>query len=192
MSRSRGQTAAEGSWFLRLALRSSTSFSLVLTCNSWAVQKRHVFSTHAWESMFCIVLYDFVIGLDCPLSSFRSTPRIGEKHRVAWLDKFRTFRFLEEATVIRRCAQLHASVLSTPSAPTASSASFATLDIPKPKGSSSKRNGSFSILWRRPRCCPWCFHYSETSARSSQRHSKKSWDSCLRPSRSESCIWGSP
>ena len=144
MSRSRGQTAAEGSWFLRLALRSSTSFSLVLTCNSWAVQKRHVFSTHAWESMFCIVLYDLVIGLDCPLSSFRSTiPRIGEKHRVAWLDKFRTFRFLEEATVIRSCAQLHASVLSTPSAPMASSASFATLDIPKPKWSSSKRNGSF-------------------------------------------------
>ena len=107
MSRSRGQTAAEGSWFLRLALRSSTSFSLVLTCNSWAVQKRHVFSTDAWEYMFCIVLYDFVIGLDCPLSSFRSTPRIGEKHRVAWLDKFRTFRFLEEATVIAARSSMH-------------------------------------------------------------------------------------
>lgn len=64
MSRSRGQTAAECSRFLRLALRSSTSFSLVLTCNSGAVQKKHVFSTHAWESMFCIVLICFVWSCD--------------------------------------------------------------------------------------------------------------------------------
>ena len=105
-----------------------------------------------------------------------------------WL---RTFLCPGGAMGIQSYAVLLASLLSTPSAPKVSCASFAILAMPSPKPSWTNRNGSSSIHWMRLQCCLPCFFFCERGVEISQMISRMWCVSCLLPSRTGWNVLGS-